>query len=130
MFYLQKLYKINITFCEGKKEFVDSIIAKQVFGGFFYQELITGESFYPLYRFPITLNECLHNGNYMNGDNEINRQITQKGYSMIMFLDDNKEIKEVIDEQVIKDYYQNFPSSNFSKYIGKDIQKKKIRGRK
>ena len=49
---------------------------------------------------------------------------------MIMFLDNNKDIEKVSDEQVIKDYYQEFPLSNFCKYVSKDIQKKKIRGRK
>ena len=127
---MQKYYKINLTFCDGNQEFVDEIIATQVFGGFFYQELVTGEIFYPLYRFPVDLKECLHNGNYMNGDDEINRQLEKKGYSMIMFLDNNKDIEKVSDEQVIKDYYQEFPLSNFCKYVSKDIQKKKIRGRK
>ena len=127
---MQKYYKINITFFDGEQEIVDKIIAVRLFGGFFYQELVTKETFYPLYRFPVDFNECLHNGNYMNGEDEIKRQLEKKGYSMIMFLDNNKDIEEVTDEQVIKDYYHNFPLSIFSKYVSKDIQKKKIRGRK
>ena len=66
----------------------------------------------------------------MDGIDEINRQINKNGYSIIMFLDDNKYIEEIKDENEIKEYYKNFDSTNYSKYISKEIQKKKIKGRK
>ena len=41
-----------------------------------------------------------------------------------------KKIEEITDENLIKDYYKNFHLLNFNKYISKEIQKKKLKGRK
>ena len=123
---MKNYYKINITINDGENELNDEIIVTKTFNGFFYQEIVTNKLFYPLYRYPVSIEECIHNGEYMDGSNEIKKQINENGYSMIMFLENNKEI-EKIDDTKIKEYYKNFPITIFSKYIGKDIQKKKIK---
>ena len=127
MFFLNKYYKVNITFNDGENEFSDEIIATRSFNGFFYKELVTNKTFYPLYRYPISIKECMHNGDFMDGNDEINRQLNENGYSMIMFLDDNKHIEEIKDNNEIKEYYNNFPLTTFCEFISKDIQKKKIK---
>ena len=127
---MKKYYKINITINEEKKELCSSIIATRSFNGSFYQEIITNKTFYPLYRYPVTIKECMHNGEFIDGMDEINRQIKSNGYSMIMFFDENKKIEEIKDENLIKNYYTNFHLTTFSNYISKEIQKKKIKGRK
>ena len=124
---MKKYYTVNITINDGENEFIDEIIVNRTFNGFFYQEIVTNKKFYPLYRFPVSIKECIHNGDYMDGFDEINRQIIENGYSMIMFIDDNKHIEEIKDNNEIKEYYNNFPLTTFSKYISKDIQKKKIK---
>lgn len=124
---MKKYYKINITFNDNQNEFIDEIIVARSFNGFFYQEIITNQAFYPLYRNPINNEEYFHNGDYIDGLNEINKQINKNGFSMIMFYDNNKEIEEINDATIIKKYYENFPSKIFSKYVGKNIQKKKIK---
>ena len=48
----------------------------------------------------------------MDGSNEIKKRINEYGYSMIMFLENNKEI-EKIDDTKIKEYYKNFPITIF-----------------
>ncbi|MBQ9318915.1 MAG: hypothetical protein IJR82_04725 [Bacilli bacterium] len=126
---MKKFYKVNITINDGDNELTDEIIVNRVFPGFFYREIVTNKTFYPLYRFPVSAKQCLHNGCYMNGEDEIKRQLNMSGYSMIMFLDENKKIVEINDEAIIKDCYKDFSSSIFSSYIGKDIQKKKLKKR-
>ena len=127
---MKKYYKIKITINDNEQEITDEVIVTRTFNGFFYQEIVTNKTFYPLYRYPISIKECIHNGEYMDGIDEINRQINKNGYSIIMFLDDNKFIEEIKDENEIKEYYKNFDSTNYSKYISKEIQKNKIKGRK
>ena len=127
---MQKIYKINITITEKDQEINSQILAKKRFNGLFFQELITQKTFYPIYRYPVSIKECMHNGEYMDGIDEINRQIKTNGYSMIMFIEENKKIEEITDENIIQDYYKNFHLSNFNKYISKEIQKKKLKGRK
>lgn len=124
---MKKYYKINITINDKDKEINDEIIAIKSFNGFFYQEIVTNKKFYPLYRYPVSIKECIHNGDYMDGIDEINRQIDENGYSMIMFIDDNKYMEEIKDEDEIKEYYKKYPFKPFCKYISKDIQKKKIK---
>ena len=109
-----------------ENELNDEIIVTKTFNGFFYQEIVTNKLFYSLYRYPVSIEECIHNREYIDGSNEIKKRINENGYSMIMFLENNKEI-EKIDDTKIKEYYKNFPITIFSKYIGKDIQKKKIK---
>ena len=127
---MQKYYKIKITINDNEKEITDEVIATRIFNGFFYQEIVTSKTFYPLYRYPVTIKECMNNGDYLDGQDEINRQINQNGYSIIMFLDDNKFIEEIKDENEINEYYKSFDSTIYSKYISKEIQMKKIKGRK
>ena len=127
---MKKIYKINITITEKNREINSQILANKTFNGFFFQELITQKTFYPIYRYPASIKECMHNGEYIDGIDEINRQIKTNGYSMIMFIEENEKIEEITDENIIQDYYKNFHLSNFNKYISKEIQKKKLKGRK
>lgn len=122
-----KYYKVKININDGKNEFNEEIIVTRSFNGFFYKEIISNKTFYPLYRYPVSVKECMHNGTFMDGLDEINRQINNNGYSMIMFLNDNKWIEEVKDKNEIKEYYNNFTLTNYCKFISKDIQKKKIK---
>ena len=109
---MKNYYKINITINDGENELNDEIIVTKTFNGFFYQEIVTNKLFYPLYRYPVSIEECIHNGEYMDGSNEIKKRINENGYSMIMFLENNKEI-EKIDDTKIKEYYKNFPITIF-----------------
>lgn len=122
-----KYYKIKININDGDNEYNEEVIAIRSFHGFFYKEIISNKIFYPLYRFPVSIKECLHNGQFMDGSDEINKQLNENGYSMIMFLDDNKYMEEIKDKNEIKEYYNNFTLTNYCKFISKDIQKEKIK---